>query len=120
MIKQRKNIYKKVKNMQKSIFVEYFGDSPYIRVLDFLIGGHMFDYSMTEIARGAGVGWSVFTKIWVNLLRKNIIAPTRTIGNAKLFKLNLENPAVKKIVQIDWELSKLAADGMLKEVEVVS
>ena len=104
----------------KSLFVEYFGDSPYIRVLDFLIEGHMFDYSMTELARGAGVGWSVFTKIWTNLLRKNIIIQTRTIGNAKLFKLNIDNPVVKKMIQFDWELSKLAADGMLKELEVTS
>ena len=32
-----------------SIFVEYFGKSPYIKVLDFLIDGLGFDYSMTEI-----------------------------------------------------------------------
>ena len=90
-----------------SVFVEYFGGSPYIRVLDFLLEGQIFDYSMTEVARGAHVGWSAFTKIWESLLEKNIIVPTRTIGNAKLFKLNRENPIVKKLIQLDWELTKL-------------
>ena len=103
---------------EKSVFVEYFGDSPYIKVLDFLIQGQMFDYSMTEIARGAGIGWSAFTRIWVSLLEKNLIIQTRTIGNAKLFKLNKENPIVQKIVKMDWELTKLATDEILKEQEV--
>ncbi len=102
----------------KSVFVEYFGNSPYIRVLDFLIAGQVFDYSMTEIARGAGVGWSAFTKIWIHLLKKRLIVQTRTIGNAKLFRLNKENPIVQKLIKIDWEITKLTTDEMLKEQEV--
>lgn len=104
----------------KSVFIEYFGDSPYIRVLDFLIQGQMFDYSMTEIARGAGVGWGAFTKIWTSLVEKKIIIQTRTIGNAKLFKLNLENPIVQKMVKFDWELTKLATEEMAKEVSAIA
>ncbi len=99
----------------KSIFVEYFGDSPYIKVLDFLIDGQMFDYNMTEVARGAGVGWSAFSRVWGQLLDKKIIVQTRTIGNAKLFRLNKENPAVQKMIQIDWELTKLSMDKLLEE-----
>jgi len=104
----------------KSVFVEYFGGSPYIRVLDFLIAGQMFDYSMTEVARGAGVGWGSFTKIWIYLLKKNLIVQTRTIGNAKLFRLNKENPIVQKLIKIDWEITKLATDEMLKEQAVTA
>ncbi len=100
---------------EQSIFVEYFGSSPYIKVLDFLIGGQEFDYSMTEIARGAGVGWSAFTRIWEQLLKKRIILPTRTIGNAKLFKLNKKNPFVEKLIQFDWELTKLETNKLLQE-----
>ena len=103
----------------KSVFVESFGDSPYIRVLDFMLEGQMFDYSMTEVARGAHVGWSVFTKIWASLLEKKAIIQTREIGDAKLFKLNKENPVVKKLIQLDWELTKLAADQTLQK-EVVN
>ncbi len=90
-----------------SIFVEYLGNSPYIKVLDFLISGFGFDYSMTEIARGAGVGWSSFTRVWQIFLEKDIVIPTRQIGNAKLFTLNKQNEFVKKIVAFDWEITKL-------------
>ena len=98
---------------EKSIFVEYFGGSPYVKVLDFLIEGQEFDYSMTEVARGAGVGWSAFTLIWQKLLDKEIITPTRAIGNAKLFKLNRKNLFVNKLIRFDSELTKIETDKLL-------
>ncbi len=103
-----------------SIFVEYFGSSPHIKVLDFLIDGYKLDYSMTEIARGAGVGWSAFTNIWKKLMEKNIIIQTRTIGNARLFTLNKNNEFVKKIVALDWELSKSAFEKAYEKSKAVS
>ena len=99
----------------ESVFVEYFGASPYIKVLDFLLEGREFDYSMTEIARGAGVGWSAFTRICRHLLDKNMIIQTREIGNARLFKLNKENPVVKKLIKLDLELTKLENDKVLEK-----
>jgi hypothetical protein len=41
---------------EENIFIEYFGKTPFIKVLDFLIVGKDFDYPLTEIANGAGVG----------------------------------------------------------------
>ncbi len=97
----------------QSVFVEYLGGSPYVKVLDFMIQGQEFDYGMTEVARGAEVGWSAFTAIWKKLFDKQIIIPTRTIGNAKLFKLNRNNFFVKKLIKFDTELTKLETDKML-------
>ena len=103
----------------RSIFVEYFGSSPYIKILDFLIQGQDFDYSMTEVAKGAKVGWSSFTKIWDKLLEKKIIVHTRNIGNAKLFKLNKEDYFVRKLIKFDWELTKTETDKLEdKQIEV--
>ena len=103
---------------EKSIFVEYFGSSPYIKVLDFLIQGQEFDYSMTEVARGSRVGWSAFTRIWEQLIDREIIIPTRIIGNAKLFKLNKNNLFVKKLIKFDFELTRLDTEKLLgKKVE---
>jgi len=100
---------------EKSIFIGYFGDSPYIRVLDFLLTGQDLDYSMTDVARGSRVGWSAFTRVWKQLLDKDIIINTREIGNAKLFKLNKSNPAVQKLIKLDWELTKYETDKLFKE-----
>ncbi len=100
---------------EKSIFVEYFGSSPYIKVLDFLIQGQEFDYSMTEVARGAGVGWSAFTRIWERLIEKEIVLPTRSVGNAKMFMLNKKNMFVSKLIKFDWELTKLETGKIVRK-----
>ena len=81
---------------ENSVFVEYFGGSPYIKVLDFLIQGQDFDYGMTEVARGAGVGWSAFSSVWMKLVEKEIVVMTRMVGNAKMFRLNKDNVFVEK------------------------
>lgn len=107
-----------IEQEEKSIFAEYLGSSPYIKVLDFLIQGQEFDYSMTEVARGAEVGWSAFARIWRGLLSKEIIIPTREIGNAKLFKLNKKNLFVEKLIKFDLELTKLETDKLLKKTLV--
>ncbi len=74
--------------------------------MNFLILGKDFDYSMTEIAEGAGVGWTSFTRAWSSLLKKKVIVHTRDIGKAKLFKLNNADPTIKRIVRLHWEIIK--------------
>ncbi len=105
---------------EKSVFMEYFGTSPMIKVLDFLIGGRDFDYSMTEIAKKSEVGWSSFSRVWRHLVKKNIVIQTRVIGNAKLFKLNKENPAVQKLIKLDWDLTKFETDKFLSKQKIVA
>lgn len=103
---------------EKSVFVEYFGDYPLIRIMDFLIEGRDMDYSMTEIAKNSGVGWTAFLKIWPNLMKKEIVVFTRKIGNAKLFKLNTKNPWVKELIKMDNVITKLETEKILsKEIE---
>lgn len=100
---------------EESIFVEYFRDSPLVRIMNFLISGKDFDYSMTEIAEGAGVGWTSFTRAWRILLEKNAIVNTRDIGKAKLFKLNTNDPTIKKLVKLHWEIIKEETNKMLSK-----
>ena len=100
---------------EKSIFVEYFGDYPLIRVLDFLIEGREMDYSMTEIANNSGVGWTAFLGIWSKLTKKEIVLFTRKIGNAKLFRLNTKNPWVKELIRMDNVITKLETKKMLSQ-----
>ncbi len=105
---------------EESIFIEYFGDSPLVRIMNFLIIGKDFDYSMTEIAEGAGVGWTSFTRAWKILQQKNAVKPTRTIGKAKLFKLNTEDATIKKLVQLHWEILKEETNKSLEKSKIRS
>lgn len=85
---------------QKTIFRETLGDTPVIRVLEFLIEGRGLDYSLTDIAENSNIGWTTLHRIWDKMLKSGIVKSTREIGRAKLFKLNEENPSVKELIRL--------------------
>jgi len=85
---------------ETTIFREALGNSPVIRVLDFLIEGRGLDYSLSDIAENSNIGWTTLHRIWDKLLKFGIVKQTRSIGRAKLFKLNEENPVVKELIRL--------------------
>ena len=106
---------------QTTVFREALGDSPIIRVLDFLIEGRGLDYSLSDIAENSNVGWTTLHRIWGNLLKFKIIIFTREIGRAKLFKLNEENPAVKNLIKLyDILLYQETEKYFSKEIKMVT
>jgi len=90
----------------KTVFVEIFGNNPIIKVLDFLITFADFDYPLTEIAKNSGVSYSTLQIFWDKLVKNNIVIKTRRVGKSDLFKLNTQNPAVKQLIKLDWNLIK--------------
>lgn len=85
---------------KKSLFIEFMGDAPMIRVLDYLITYKEVDFSITDIAENAGIGRATLYRIWDNLISNKIIKHTRDIGKAKLFTLNTENQKIQKLIDI--------------------
>jgi len=90
----------------ESVFLEVFGDNPVMKVIDFLITYQLFDYPLTEIAKNSGVSYSTMQAFWDKLERNKIVIKTRRVGKSDLFKLNTENPAVKELIKLDWNLIK--------------
>ncbi|OGJ12469.1 hypothetical protein A3K82_02940 [Candidatus Pacearchaeota archaeon RBG_19FT_COMBO_34_9] len=88
----------------ETLFRHALGDTPKIRVLEFLIEGRELDYSISDIAEGAEIGRTTLFRIFEDLVKTGIIIPTREIGNAKLFKLNIKNSFVQKLVEIFDEI----------------
>ena len=84
----------------ETLFRKILGDTPKIRVLEFLIEGRELDYSISDIAEGAEIGRTTLFRVFDDLVKSSVIIPTRQIGNAKLFRLNTKNPFVKKIVEL--------------------
>ena len=100
---------------EQSIFLDLFGNSPMNRVLDFLVIHSEFDYSMIDIAKHSEVGYATLKLFWPNLIKNNIVVQTRKIGNAKLFKLSLRNPIVKKFRDFYWEVTFKRAHEMIEK-----
>ncbi len=106
--------------MEKSLFVEFFGEYPIIKVLDFLIENEIFDYSKREIAENSGVSWNTLETFWDKLEEKEIIVRTRKIGKSELFKLNMENPVVQKLIELDKKLMLTSIDNLKERVSILS
>ena len=99
----------------KSIFLEYLGDNPRLRVLDFLIDNHFFDFPLTEIARGSNVSYNSLVVFFPNWIENKIVFKTRKIGKSDYFKINLGNSFVRNIIKLDWTLTKKTAMPEIKE-----
>ena len=91
-----------------------------VRILNFLILGKDFDYSMTDIASGSHVGWTSFTRAWKELEKRKVVVHTREIGRARLYKLNIQDPTVQKLVKLHWEIIKTETDKMLNKKKVLA
>jgi len=85
---------------EKTAFRELLGDTTKIRVLEYLLEGRELDHSIGDIAEGAGINRVTLFRMWDNILKSKIVVHTRDIGNAKLYKLNIENPQVKVLVDL--------------------
>ena len=94
------------KKENRTLFLEQFGDTPNLRVLDFLIENYMFDYPITEIARGSNVSYNSLKLFFDNFIKSGILLKTRKIGKSHYYQLNIDNPFIKKLMQLDWLLIK--------------
>lgn len=99
---------------EKSFFVQYLGENPKIRILDFLMDNFALDFSLPQIAKGSKVAYTTLIDLLPSLLKQRLIAETRKIGKSKLYKINLDNPVVKALFAIDLKLSEVAIQ---KEIE---
>jgi predicted transcriptional regulator len=90
----------------KTFFLMQFGDTPQLRVLDFLIGFHFFDYPLTEIARESNVSYNSLKSFFEEFISSGIVIKTRKVGKSDYYKLNLENTFVKNLIKLDWMLVK--------------
>ena len=90
----------------KTIFVETLGNSPQIKVLDFLISFQSFNYSLTEISKNTKVSYATLKYLLPKMLKKKLVVIEKKVGKANLYKINLNNKAVKYLVAFDWSLVK--------------
>jgi hypothetical protein len=89
----------------KSIFLDTFGDTPLLRVMEFFLTYPNFDYTKSFVAKETGISRVTIAKIWNGLIKKDMIASTRTMGNSQMYKLNVSNPKVTVLMKASTDLS---------------
>ncbi|MEK6890853.1 MAG: hypothetical protein AABX03_01820 [Nanoarchaeota archaeon] len=102
----------------KSFFLMQFGDTPQLRVTDFLIENHFFDYPITEIARESNVSYNSIKIFFNDFIRSGFVVKTRKVGKSDYYKLNMDNEFVKNLIKLDWMLVKKNVLSDIKEIIV--
>ena len=103
----------------KSLFLKQFGDTPQLRVLDFFIDNHFFDFPLTEIARESNVSYNSLKLIMPQFVHNGIVYKTRRIGKSNYYKLNMDNILVKNLIKLDWMLVEKSIENMGKKQEII-
>jgi len=105
---------------EQSIFIRTFGDYPLIKIMDFLLYSRDFDYPITEIANSSKVNFQTLKKLWPKLEQDRIVVSTRTLGGIILYKININNPVVKKLIELNNFLCWEYAEQTEKDSEVAA
>lgn len=102
---------------KNSIFVETFGETPVIKVLDFFLTFDSFDYSKSQVSEETDVSRITLDKMWKDLVDQKIIVKTRSIGRADMYKLNKENPKVKVLQELSLKLASAFAEEEIGKIK---
>ena len=98
-------------------FIETFGDTPRIRILNFLLcEGKYFDYSLTDIMKNSSVSWHTLKEIFPQLLGMGIVKKTRKVGRATMYQLDAENERARELLELRL---KMCRDAAKKEAESI-
>jgi len=86
---------------EETNLVRFFGDNPFIRILDVFIDNISEDYSKKEVQELAGISKGALFKHWHKLEELGLVRVTRSFGKTKLFTLDMKNPLVKDIMRLE-------------------
>lgn len=93
----------------ETILVSMFGKSPEVRLIDFFLDHPINDFMQQEIAERIGMNKRTISKNLPLMLENEVLIMTRTIGKAKLYKLNSESLIVQNIRELERNISINAA-----------
>lgn len=84
-----------------------------IKLLNFLaeLVGSDYEYSKTELAAGAGIGYPSLFRVWPLVEKFDILVPTRSFGRIQLYKVNSDSPVLRKYLALALELGFTAAEN---------
>lgn len=91
--------------------VELFGENAITKTIDYLLEKRPFDSTKEEIIRGTGISRNTFFSAWERIERFGFVKKTRTIGRATLYSLDEENPALRKLLELEYSLIERSFKG---------
>ena len=99
----------------KSLLLQYMGDTPQLRIIDFFLDNRESDYSKKEIIEYTGISKTTFYNVWDGIMRFGLLKTTRKYGRAQLYALNQDSALIQAFRVLDDELGKHAMERVLEE-----
>ena len=85
------------------MFTDIFGDAPRVRLLDFLADHPDYDYTISQMAEFADIARPTVYKLVAELQSQDMLTFTRSVGDSKFYRLNVANPRIISMLQVDFE-----------------
>ena len=108
------------KDLGETLFIKMFGYSPKLRILDIFLDNPYFDFSKSEVIRELGMSKQTFYKNFKDLEELGIVESSKSIGRAKMYRINLKHPLVKRLNEIVNEVSLQIAKKEVKKMHVLT
>ena len=104
--------------MDTSIFVKTLGNSSKARVIEYLITCRGLPVHQSDVIRNSKVSKVTVIKIWGEMIKNELLEYDRIIGRAKLYKLNIKNPKIRKLIELYNVCLEQEAEIGLKENKI--
>ncbi|MCK5107184.1 MAG: winged helix-turn-helix transcriptional regulator [Nanoarchaeota archaeon] len=72
----------------KPLFENIFGEGSVIKVLDFLVMGKNFDFTLSHISNGTGLSRTAVRNSINDLIERGIVMVSREVGKSKYYAIN--------------------------------
>jgi len=83
---------------------EMLGDGPKVKILSAFLAEPDYDLNKTEVADMAGISRNTVYRHLDDLTKMGVVVETRKTGGSQRYKINKDNPAAKKLAELEWEL----------------
>jgi len=97
----------------ESGIIALFGDSPRMRLLEYLMEFQNHKFTPGEIVEAVGMSRTTAFKELKKLLAENMISPSEPIGKSPTYQINLSSPIVKVMQSTVSFRSKKIADSQI-------
>lgn len=96
--------------------LEYlFNGAAIAKILDFLTTYQTWDYSESDVAKYSGVNVRTVQREFPKLATLGLINHVRTVGKAKMYRLDLESVAGKSVNKLVFQIAAKRIDRALKK-----
>lgn len=86
------------------MFTEIFGDSPRVKLIDFLADHVDYDYTISQIQDFTDISRPTLYRLIEKLETEKMVSLTREVGASKFYGLNTQNEKVIGMLQLEFDL----------------